>query len=57
MAGGDELICSPFTPRDAGVASALSVEIVFTEHSMLLVGEAARRAYASARRVIDRAWP
>jgi sugar phosphate isomerase/epimerase len=42
--------------RDAGVDVPVSVEVMSEEHYALPVGEAARRAYASTRRVIDRAW-
>jgi len=42
--------------RDAGVDAPVSVEIMSTEHQALPVAEAARRAYTSTRRVLDRAW-
>lgn len=42
--------------RDAGIDVPVSIEILSTEHHALPVGEAARRAYDSGRRVIDRAW-
>ena len=42
--------------RDAGIDIPVSVEIMSTEHNALPVGEAARRAYARSRAIIDRAW-
>lgn len=42
--------------RDAGVEAPVSVEIMATSHHALPVGEAARRAAESTRRVIARAW-
>lgn len=54
--GSFDLVGFLLLARDAGVEAPVSVEIMSTEHYALPVGEAARRAYESARRVIGRAW-
>lgn len=54
--GSFDLVGFLLLARDAGVTAPVSVEVMSTEHYALPVGEAARRAYASARRIIDRAW-
>ena len=54
--GGFDLVGFLLLARDAGIEGPVSVEVMSTEHYALPVGEAARRAYDSSRRVIDRAW-
>lgn len=54
--GSFDLVGFLMLARDAGVDAPVSVEVMSTEHHALPVTEAARRAYRSARAVIDRAW-
>jgi sugar phosphate isomerase/epimerase len=54
--GGFDLVGFLLLARDAGCDGPVSVEVMSTEHYALPVSEAARRAYASSRRLIDRAW-
>jgi len=54
--GGLDLVGLLMLCRDAGVEAPVSVEIMATDHHGLPVGEAARRAYDTTLRVIDRAW-
>lgn len=54
--GSFDLIGLLLLMRDAGVDVPVSVEVMSKEHYALPVGEAARRAYETTRRVIDRAW-
>lgn len=54
--GSFDLVGLLMLARDAGVDVPVSVEVMSDEHYALPVGEAARRAYASSRAVIERAW-
>ena len=54
--GSFDLVGFLLLARDAGVSAPVSVEVMATDHHALPVGEAARRAYDSTRRVIERAW-
>jgi sugar phosphate isomerase/epimerase len=54
--GSFDLVGFLLLTRDAGVEAPISVEVMSTEHYALPVEEAARRAYVSTRRIIDRAW-
>lgn len=54
--GSFDLVGLLLLARDAGVEVPVSVEVMSTEHYALPVEEAARRAYVTTRRIIDRAW-
>jgi sugar phosphate isomerase/epimerase len=54
--GSFDLVGFLLLARDAGVSVPVSVEVMATDHFALPVGEAARRAYGSTRRLIERAW-
>jgi len=54
--GSFDLVGFLLLARDAGIEGPVSVEVMSAEHYALPAGEAARRAYDSTRRVIDRAW-
>ncbi len=54
--GSFDLVGFLLLARDAGVSAPVSVEVMATDHFALPAGEAARRAYGSTRRLIERAW-